>query len=74
MRAGRFDPARGVFRARSALPRCEARFRLLYRAGLRGYFRMRWAVSSWAELTYETTKVGKKWDEEDLSTKQTLHS
>jgi hypothetical protein len=32
----------GVFRATSAL--CEARFELLYPAGLRGYFRVSWAV------------------------------
>jgi hypothetical protein len=30
--------ARGVFGAKSALPRCETRFELLYRAGLRGCF------------------------------------
>jgi hypothetical protein len=38
---------RGVFRAKSALPTCEARFELLNRAGLRGYFGVSWAVPSW---------------------------
>jgi hypothetical protein len=35
--------AGGIFRARSALPTCEARFQLHNRAGLRGRFRARWA-------------------------------
>jgi hypothetical protein len=53
MRSGCRDPcwisdqlrARGgVCRPNSALPRCEARFEFLYRAGLRGYFGASWAV------------------------------
>jgi hypothetical protein len=39
--------ARGVFRTKSALPRCEARFEVLYRAGLRGLFGASWAVPRW---------------------------
>jgi hypothetical protein len=55
MRSGSRDPcwisaqlrARGgVSWPNSALPRCEARFELLYRAGLRGYFGASWAVPS----------------------------
>jgi hypothetical protein len=53
MRSGSRDPCwilaqlragGGVSRPNSALPRCEARFELLYRAGLRGYFGASWAV------------------------------
>jgi hypothetical protein len=39
--------ARGVSRPRSALPKCEARFELLYRAELRALFRLSWAVPIW---------------------------
>jgi hypothetical protein len=53
MEVGAIDPCwlspgagRGgwIFRARSALPTCEARFQLHNRAGLRGRFHARWAV------------------------------
>jgi hypothetical protein len=47
---GEVSPAqlrRGIFRARSALPNCEAGFRLLHRAGLRGLFRVSSAVLGW---------------------------
>jgi hypothetical protein len=34
----------GVFQPRLALPRCEVRFQLLYREGLRVLFRVRWTL------------------------------
>jgi hypothetical protein len=72
--------SRGAFfPADSARPSWEARFELLSRAGLEGFFRMKWAVSSWPDPTYQTTKSEKIWGEmrkyvSARSTKHTLSS
>jgi hypothetical protein len=63
--------------ANSARLRCEAQFELLSSAWLRRLFRVRWALPRSAEPGYQTTKIGKRWDEVRVSelpqpTKHTL--
>jgi hypothetical protein len=57
--------ARGRFRSSPVLPRCEARIELLYRAGLRGLFRLSWAVPIWKSrptkhLDFQKSRSGRE--------------